>query len=122
LKPSDTFIEKKLEERRIAGVYRTLKPESNPIDFCSNDYLGFARSSILKNKIDEEIKSSGLIANGSTGSRLLAGNSIYIEELEKHIAVFTEAKPGLFLIRGMTQTWAYFHRFPNAVTLLSLMR
>jgi 8-amino-7-oxononanoate synthase len=56
------------------------------VDFCSNDYLGFAHSSaLLKNRIDEEINKHADL-NGSTGSRLISGNLAYTEWLELEIA------------------------------------
>lgn len=100
MRPAELFIEKKLEERRLAGNYRTLKPENTLVDFCSNDYLGFARSGVLKSKIDEEIKKSGLISNGATGSRLLSGNSVYTEDLEQYIAGLHKSEAGLIFNSG----------------------
>jgi len=113
LSAADILIEKKLEERRLAGTYRTLKPETNLVDFCSNDYLGFARSPILKNKIDEEINNSGLITNGSTGSRLLSGNSAYIEELEQHIASLHGSEAGLIFNSGYDANLGLFSSLPQ---------
>jgi 8-amino-7-oxononanoate synthase len=113
LKPSQAFIAKKLDERYSAGTYRKLKPESALIDFCSNDYLGFARSAGLKNKIDEEIKQSGLIANGSTGSRLLSGNAVYTEELERHIASLHKSEAGLIFNSGYDANLGLFSSLPQ---------
>ncbi len=68
------------------------------IDFCSNDYLGFARSEKLsKNTIKSSAK---LKSNGSGGSRLLAGNSVYAENLEKYIAKFHNSEAGLIYNSG----------------------
>jgi 8-amino-7-oxononanoate synthase len=113
LKPSEIFIGKKLEERRVAGNLRFLKPENGLIDFCSNDYLGFARSVLLKNKIDEEIKRLGLTANGSTGSRLLTGNSAYAEELEAQIAAVHESEAGLIFNSGYDANVGLFSSLPQ---------
>jgi 8-amino-7-oxononanoate synthase len=113
LKPSERFIEKKLEERRAGGNYRSLKPGNSLIDFCSNDYLGFARSGVLKNKIEEEIKKSGQTANGSTGSRLLSGNSAYAEDLEKHIAHLHYSPAGLIFNSGYDANLGLFSALPQ---------
>jgi 8-amino-7-oxononanoate synthase len=113
LTPSEIFIKKKLAERRTAGTFRTLKPENTLIDFCSNDYLGFARSPVLKNKIDEEIKSSGLISNGSTGSRLLSGNSTYTEDLEQYIAKLHNSESGLIFNSGYDANLGLFSSLPQ---------
>ncbi|HEY8781362.1 MAG TPA: 8-amino-7-oxononanoate synthase [Mucilaginibacter sp.] len=113
MKPSEIFIEKKLEERRLTGTYRTLKPGNALVDFCSNDYLGFARSPVLKSKIDEEIKNSGLISNGSTGSRLLSGNSIYTEDLEQYIATLHKSEAGLIFNSGYDANLGLFSSLPQ---------
>jgi 8-amino-7-oxononanoate synthase len=100
LKSSEAFIEKRLAKRKLAGSYRMLKPENSLIDFCSNDYLGFARSSELKNKIDAEVDGLQLALNGSTGSRLLSGNLQYTEDLESEIASFHNSAAGLLFNSG----------------------
>lgn len=100
MKSANAFIEQRLAERKSAGSYRTLKPESLLIDFCSNDYLGFARSSLLKDKIDEEVNGLALALNGSTGSRLLSGNLNYTEQLEQEIASFHNSEAGLIFNSG----------------------
>jgi 8-amino-7-oxononanoate synthase len=113
LRSSEIFIEKKLEERRLAGTYRTLKPATNLVDFCSNDYLGFARSAVLKNSIDDEIKNSGIIANGSTGSRLLTGNSTYAESTEDYIAGLHGSEAGLLFNSGYDANVGLFSSLPQ---------
>ena len=113
MRPSEIFIQKKLDERRIAGTYRKLKPRNSLIDFCSNDYLGFARSAGFKNKIEDEVKSSGLIANGSTGSRLLSGNSAYIEDLEQYIADLHKSEAGLIFNSGYDANLGLFSSLPQ---------
>jgi 8-amino-7-oxononanoate synthase len=113
LKSPEIYIKGKLEERRIAGNYRTLKPENKLVDFCSNDYLGFARSPALKSKIDAEINSSGLIANGSGGSRLLAGNSTFTEDLEKQIAALHKSEAGLLFTSGYNANLGLFSSLPQ---------
>jgi 8-amino-7-oxononanoate synthase len=100
VKSSEAFIEQRLAERKLAGSYRTLKPENSLVDFCSNDYLGFARSYELKNKIDAEINELQLVLNGSTGSRLLSGNLQYTEDLEREIAFLHNSAAGLLFNSG----------------------
>lgn len=94
------YLKKKLHERKAAGIYRSLKPENNLIDFCSNDYLGFARSLVLKEHIKAELNSNPLSLNGSTGSRLLSGNSRYAEDQEQEIAGFHGFEAGLLFNSG----------------------
>ncbi|SEP12228.1 8-amino-7-oxononanoate synthase [Mucilaginibacter sp. OK283] len=93
-------LKKKLDERKEAGIYRSLKPENSLVDFCSNDYLGFARSPVLKERIKAELDNNPLSLNGSTGSRLLSGNSQYAEDLELEIAGFHGFEAGLLFNSG----------------------
>ncbi|MGZ3836553.1 MAG: aminotransferase class I/II-fold pyridoxal phosphate-dependent enzyme, partial [Mucilaginibacter sp.] len=71
MSPAEIFIKNKLDERKYSGTYRALRPENGLVDFCSNDYLGFARSTVLKRLIEQEIDANNKALNGSTGSRLL---------------------------------------------------
>lgn len=110
---SEKFIREKLDERLENGSYRTLKPESNLADFCSNDCLGFARSSILKQWIDDEIAANHNVLNGSTGSRLLSGNLAYTETLEQQIADFHQAEAGLIYNSGYDANVGLFSSLPQ---------
>mgnify|MGYP001188022927 CR=1 FL=1 len=89
-----------LNKRREEGVLRKLRPIINPSesDFFSNDYLGHAHSNILKEKIENKIKYTQ--KSGSTGSRLLSGNSLLAESLEKEIAVYFKAPTALLFNSG----------------------
>ena len=103
--PIHRHMQAELEKRREAGTFRTLRTVSNGVDFSSNDYLGFSRSSVLKHKVDEEcqkIQANGMQAKqlGATGSRLLTGNSEYVEELEKRIAAYHKGDAALLFNSG----------------------
>jgi 8-amino-7-oxononanoate synthase len=100
LTSAQTYLKNKLDERQLSSTYRTLTPENSLTDFCSNDYLGFARSAVLRQNIETEIKEYPLSLNGSTGSRLLAGNIKYAEDLEKQIAAFHQQESGLLFNSG----------------------
>ncbi len=100
MKEVENFIEKKLLEKQEANSYRFLKPENNLIDFCSNDYLGFSRSEELKKLIENELLKYPDYKLGSTGSRLLAGNNSFTENLEKEIAEFHESESALIYNSG----------------------
>lgn len=109
---ADSYIKQQLAERQAAGNYRELKPETNLIDFCSNDYLGFARSVILKNSVDTET-AQYKFKNGSTGSRLLAGNSSYAEQLESDIAALHGFEAGLIYNSGYDANLGLFSSLPQ---------
>lgn len=94
------FIQQKLEHRQQAGSYRQLKTENNLVDFSSNDYLGFARSAALKELVNQELLNNPQHLNGSTGSRLLKGNTQYAENLESYIAQFHQAEAALLFNSG----------------------
>lgn len=110
---SEKFIREKLDERLENGSYRALKAESNLVDFCSNDYLGFARSPLLKQWIDEEVAANHQALNGSTGSRLLSGNLAYTEALEQQIADFHQAETGLIYNSGYDANVGLFSSLPQ---------
>lgn len=95
------FLKKRLRIREEQGLLRKLSPENNLIDFSSNDYLGFSRSEELKSIIAVELQTlKSKLRTGSTGSRLLTGNSTYAEDLEKFIADFHKSEAGLIFNSG----------------------
>lgn len=89
------FLLQQLALRTENGLIRKLTSSTLPFDFCSNDYLGFARSSKLSALIETQMKQLGFVKNGATGSRLLSGNHPYTEATEQLIADFHEAATGL---------------------------
>jgi 8-amino-7-oxononanoate synthase len=97
---AEIYIKNKLQERHSSGAYRSLKPENSLIDFCSNDYLGFAHSEVLGQKIKTGLENHSPYLNGSTGSRLLSGNLNYTENLEKEIAAHHQYEAGLLFNSG----------------------
>jgi len=100
LNSAEDFLKRKLQERQQAGNYRELKPENSRVDFCSNDYLGFARSLVLKQSIAQEVNNHPLSLNGAAGSRLLSGNIQYAEDLEDQIAAYHQSEAGLLFNSG----------------------
>ena len=110
---ADAFLQNRLNERRAAGNYRVLRPDNELIDFCSNDYLGFARSAQLKKNIDEELSRYPHYLTGATGSRLLAGNSDYTEALEREIACFHLSEAGLIFNSGYDANLGLFSSLPQ---------
>ena len=90
----DSYLQQKLEDKRVAGTLRTLVHTNNTIDFSSNDYLGFAKSGLLT--IDGEHTQP----SGATGSRSITGNSVLAEETEQLIANFHNRKAALIFNTG----------------------
>lgn len=85
-----------LNERRSKGLFRSLKQQYPSIDFSSNDYLGFSHSNLLISEL-REFKDMGA---GSTGSRLISGNSPAFDETEAQIAAFHNAEAALIFNSG----------------------
>lgn len=93
--------QKALKQRREQHLLRHFPLPPEGIDFYSNDYLGLAQSKDLYEAIAEEHKNLPT-NNGSTGSRLLSGNSHYAEQVEKDIAAFHHAEAALVYTSGYT--------------------
>ncbi len=102
-----------LDERRNDESLRALTTSDGFIDFCSNDYLGFSRSQILKDRIREELTRNPVRHVGSTGSRLISGNSEYCEALERYIAGFHQAESGLIFNSGYDANLGVFSSVPQ---------
>jgi len=88
-----------LEQRKAASLYRSLQVNEGLIDFCSNDYLSFARCEKLKEHAKNYTDKTGPLS-GSTGSRSISGNTVFAEQLEKMIAAFHQAEAGLIFNSG----------------------
>src|SRR6218665_326624 len=86
------YLQSKIDERKSAGNFRSLKTFDGFIDFTSNDYIGLARNPIFHERLEAEITHNHFGKIGSTGSRLLSGNSAYAELVESEIAQFHEAE------------------------------
>lgn len=92
---------KKLRERKEKGSYRSLLSFDNYADFWSNDYLGLAR--------EQHTESRG----GSTGSRLISGNSIAVERAETELANFFESESALVFNSGYDANLGFFSAVPQ---------
>lgn len=93
--------QKALEDRKAQYLLRTLPLPPEGIDFYSNDYLGLAKSPKLHKAIEDELKAI-TSKNGSTGSRLLSGNTEYAEKVEQKITNFHNAESALIYASGYT--------------------
>ena len=88
-----------LEQRKSASLYRSLQVNEGLIDFCSNDYLSFARNDKLKERVKNYTEKISPLS-GSTGSRSISGNTGFAEQLEKMLADFHKAEAGLIFNSG----------------------
>ncbi|HEY0652463.1 MAG TPA: pyridoxal phosphate-dependent aminotransferase family protein [Chryseosolibacter sp.] len=109
----EQFFSDELASRGKDGILRSLKIVPNALqDFTSNDYLGLAGSPILKQKIDERV-SQLTIGIGATGSRLLSGNSVHHEELEKKLGTIFQADACLIFNSGYAANLGVFSSIPT---------
>lgn len=86
------------------GTLRSLSLSEGMMDFASNDYLGFSRDAIVVSTIPEV---------GSTGSRLISGNSAIAEKVEQDLAQFFDADAALCFNSGYDANVGIFSAIPQ---------
>lgn len=94
---------------------RTLQPRRG-IDFASNDYLGLAGSSELKDAARAALDRG--VPVGAGGSRLLRGNHPEHEALESEAAAFFGSETALFFGGGFAANTALFATLPGRGDLI----
>lgn len=111
-------INKTLSERlavyQQAGLLRQLRTADEFVDFCSNDYLGFARSTVLRQAIQQADLRSDNSRTGATGSRLLAGQSALADEVEQELAQFYQTESALIFNSGYDANIGLLSCLPKA--------
>ncbi len=103
------FLNQEIESLKSAGLYRQLRciekingsritiDGKEHLLFCSNNYLGLANHPKIIQKSIEIIKEFGF---GAGASRLIAGNTIIHEELERRIAKFKGREAAIIFPTG----------------------
>lgn len=102
----------KLKLRQEENSLRTLTYSNDLIDFTSNDYLGLARSQALFQRINERL-STLPHQNGATGSRLLSGNSAYIQQVEQKLAKIFNSEAALIFNSGYSANQSVLSSIPQ---------
>jgi 8-amino-7-oxononanoate synthase len=96
------WLDTHAEQRRQAGLRRALRPRppvATELDLASNDYLGLSQHpDVIEGGVDA-LRTWGA---GSTGSRLVTGDTLLHEELETTLAEFVGAAAGLVFSSGYT--------------------
>ncbi|WP_213357660.1 aminotransferase class I/II-fold pyridoxal phosphate-dependent enzyme [Chlamydiifrater phoenicopteri] len=94
----ERFLKEALKNRQKKGILRSLSlnHSATKVDFASNDYLGISRRGPFCQKTNFSIQCT----KGSTGSRLLTGNSSAHEKLEEEIAKFHKVESALVCNSG----------------------
>lgn len=88
------------QQRRRAGLRRSLRSRpavATELDLASNDYLGLSQHPAV---IDGGVTALRTWGAGSTGSRLVTGNTELHEEFESALADFVGAEAGLVFSSG----------------------
>ena len=102
-KSAQELLSDQLATRQKNGLLRSLYEVDSLVDFCSNDYLGLAKSENLSLKIvaDFSIATHKIKAkNGATGSRLISGHSELHDTFENLCAQFHESESALLFGSG----------------------
>ncbi len=108
----EDFLQSALAKRREQHAFRQLLLSGQRTDFCSNDYLGLARSEKIQENAHAIVKQLDQV-HGSGGSRLLAGNYELIEEAEQLVAEFHQAPAGLIFNSGYDANLGLFSCVPQ---------
>jgi len=98
----DAKLHKKLSDRQEKGTLRSLSSFEGFVDFFSNDYLGCSKNFTGKVSI-----------SGSTGSRLLSGNTGEYEKLEEQFASFYQSESALHFNSGYDANLGIFSALPQ---------
>ncbi len=93
-------IARELDSLREQAQFRTLEilDDAAGLNLCSNDYLGLSLDPRLKQATIEAVARAARV--GSTGSRLLSGNSREWEEIEAEFAAFAGTEAALYFGSG----------------------
>lgn len=110
---STSYFQQSLDRRKEEGTLRRLRPKSEGIDFYSNDYLGFARNKELQNILVQQVMAHPQLLSGSTGSRLISGNSERVTMTEKFIAEQHQFPAALVFPSGYNANLALFSTLPG---------
>jgi 8-amino-7-oxononanoate synthase len=111
---ADDNMKQALEKRKDEGALRSTKIFRGLADFCSNDYLGFSSTGSLRDKVNIFARSmEGHVMEGSTGSRLISGNSAMAESLEQYIASYHNAEAALLFNSGYDANIGFFSSVPK---------
>ena len=95
-------LKNKLSERQSKNALRQLNTSSDLIDFCSNDYLGFAKQ-----------QHANYQAMGATGSRLISGTSKWHLQTEHEIANYHNTEAALIFNSGYDANLGFFSCVPQ---------
>jgi 8-amino-7-oxononanoate synthase len=105
-------LEEELNLSRAQHSCAMLHNQDTPIDFSSCDVLGIGESGALKAAFLEELARNPSFQLGAHGTRLLNGNSEYLETVENEIAELHGAETGLIVTSSAVANDAIFSAIP----------
>ncbi|QJW91824.1 8-amino-7-oxononanoate synthase [Spirosoma taeanense] len=112
------ILSDRLAVRQKNGLLRQLRTSDGLVDFCSNDYLGFARSAELAAAIRQADAVRTNSRSGATGSRLLAGQTELANQVEQALARFYQTETALIFNSGYDANLGLMACLPQAGDLL----
>ena len=121
------FIETELNRRRIGDQLRSLRALTplagaqvnadgrRMLNFCSNDYLGLAKHTLLQQRAIEFMRNYGA---GSTASRLICGTIQCFEDVEEKLACLKETESSLIFNSGFQANVSILPALTNRQSLI----
>ncbi|MDI1254970.1 MAG: pyridoxal phosphate-dependent aminotransferase family protein [Flavobacterium sp.] len=103
----------KLEARKQNNALRQLPTSGCLIDFASNDYIGFSKSSAIFEATHQYLIDNKITNNGATGSRLISGNHDLYKTTEDFIANFHQSETALVFNSGYDANVGFFSAVPQ---------
>jgi 8-amino-7-oxononanoate synthase len=106
-------LKQKIENCKENNAFRKLPVFNNPVDFSSNDYIGFSKSEVIFKNAHAYLLENELLQNGATGSRLISGNHSLYPIAEDFLAQFHDAETALIFNSGYDANLGFFSAVPQ---------
>ena len=90
------LLAQRLSRLDVSFQRRVLAPRRG-IDFASNDYLGFSQDPVFRGRVLDRLRDADV---GSSGSRLLRGQSLLFEKVEQNLAEMSGTEAALIFPSG----------------------
>lgn len=90
-------LSQRLENYKQNNSFQKLPVFNNPVDFSSDDYIGFSKSETIFRQVHSYLVENEIFQNGATGSRLVSGNHSLYQITEHFIADFHDSETALIV-------------------------